>query len=689
MADEDSDQLEGTWTFVEDGQRMALPIDENGVVENFLVRLRLLNYVYDLPSQLFQFTSETRDVIRLSVPEVPLPPRIHMLDEQAEGAIGDDEAMASASAGGAHAASSSGGGRGKGGGYKEIMMDDVEEKNTHHSGRRSTRRTTGGASISGTHAGGGAPSSGVFGSIGGNTSGGTGLQRRTFSRRTAGASHALFATGPFLHERGWWDPDDLPHPRNFVYVMWRSAAHLASGGNARYDLYLSSCVVIRNTTKFNLSIFPSVPGPTNVKKSVFAAYHKKFMACPSRPPTHSMPPFVTAVRRFQQMAGGGGGGGGRRGDSGGRRHLNRQMTLGGGGGGGRGGGGDGGGGGGNKAMMTASGTPIKAPRLTVRTIPPTLKLPAMEHYIIEDPSAGDIGRKFSMVAGNPSEDEENNEAGPGGGTGGGSGGGEELSLEKLVRALKDEEQIDTSRRQGSDSLFRPGGGGGVLTTATTMMLADQGRGGGGGDEASALSSPSNRGNPAGGFRRRSFRSRYSGSAADLDSNKDRDIKGKRSLLSSSANSPATVSSAARYGEAMFAGGRKLTNQFRRRRRRGTKSGPGKHSAYGGEYIPLVEDIDYIDFQPFDSMVKAIPLYWTLADNAPLWVCLNKHTPKSKGEIRRAVRYPTRCDFLTEVCAAVIADISQPEARARTRQRSTGRIRHLGRNRAVPDRTRSG
>lgn len=637
---------------------MALPIDENGVVENFLVRLRLLNYVYDLPSQLFQFTSETRDVIRLSVPEVPLPPRIHMLDEQAEGGIGDDEAIASTTATGGEMSTSSSRYRHRGGdrrGYKEIGGGEYDEEANQQGGRRETRRTVGGGGMNSSYASAppGVPSSGVFGNFsGGNPGSGTGgIQRRAFSRRSPPGgggghhhSHALFTQGPYLHERGWWIPDDLPHPRNFVYVMWRSAAHLASGGNARYDLYLSSCVVIRNTTKFNLSIFPSVPGPTNVKKSVFAAYHKKFMACPSRPPTHSMPPFVTAVRRFQQLAGGGGGGGRRGGDSSGKRQVNRQATLGGGGG------------------MTASGTPVKTPRLTVRTIPPTLKLPAMEHYIIEDPSAGDIGRKFSMVAGNPSEDEEtnnNNEiGGTAVGTAGGGEGNEELSLEKLVRALKDDDQFDvrnTSRggapsstgQQPQQQGMRSGGG---PSSASP-------RGGGEGEDFSSssnlrqLSVAGGGGSPS-SFRRRSFRTRYN--SGDGESMKDGEMKGggKRSLLSSPGNpsSPGVVSrGAARYGEAMFAGGRKLTNQLRRRRRRGTKSGPGKHSAYGGEYIPLVEDIDYLDFQPFDSMVKAIPLFWTLADNAPLWVCLSQHTPKSKGEIRRAVRYPTRCDFLTEVC----------------------------------------
>ncbi|SCP05335.1 conserved Plasmodium protein, unknown function [Plasmodium ovale] len=70
------------WKIISNNESLDLPTYENGKVKFFLIRFRLLNYIYDIPSSILNTECENEDVIRLVMPERRLPPNINKQVEQ-------------------------------------------------------------------------------------------------------------------------------------------------------------------------------------------------------------------------------------------------------------------------------------------------------------------------------------------------------------------------------------------------------------------------------------------------------------------------------------------------------------------------------------------------------------------------------------------------------------------------------
>ncbi|SBS87792.1 conserved Plasmodium protein, unknown function [Plasmodium malariae] len=70
------------WKIISNNESLDLPTYENGKVKFFLIRFRLLNYIYDIPSSILNTESDNEDVIRIVIPERRLPPNINKQVEQ-------------------------------------------------------------------------------------------------------------------------------------------------------------------------------------------------------------------------------------------------------------------------------------------------------------------------------------------------------------------------------------------------------------------------------------------------------------------------------------------------------------------------------------------------------------------------------------------------------------------------------
>lgn len=544
--------LSGSWFVVNDQASFALPLDESNRVLPFLVRLRLFNYVYDLPSQIFCFTAETREVVRLSVPEQPLPPTIHM--HHGQGIEGGDE------------------------------VSDAPKKKR------------------------------IFGRVAkapeGSSAGGSGLGG--VRRSQGGGKRASAGLAAKMRRRGWWVPAALPRPRNFAYLLWRTSAFASVSGTPRHDLFLSSCISLRNNTELSLAILPTVPGPSDERRSVFAAFRKKFVVQPSKPPTSSMPPIARVMDAFKHQE---------------RRSKKRQTQQ-----------------------------QQQRQQQSLRTFPPALKLPAMEHYILEDTTNADIGRKFSMVAENPFSDDEAAAAGATGAaatgaaaaiatafatsTGPQPGGRVKFAMEGLM-----EQEQQLQRRMQSS-----GGEGTGLAPAeqqqTEQQLLLK-------EHQLHAQHPDGAGAEAAGTGADGSDARMqdtSDTTEDDDENRETaEGKGQRSSRNNNLQSPSED--------------RKLLSPRERAHRRNREKGREKrphqrtrrkqsHSFMKQiqvkEKIPLVQGVDYLVLDGKERQLLPVPLYWLLTENAPLWCCLAERLPKYKHNVRRFVANPKNADFLADV-----------------------------------------
>ncbi|CAD2098744.1 conserved Plasmodium protein, unknown function [Plasmodium vinckei] len=70
------------WKILGNNESLDLPTYENGKVKFFLIRFRLLNYIYDIPSNILNTENVNEDVIRLVIPERVLPANINKQVEQ-------------------------------------------------------------------------------------------------------------------------------------------------------------------------------------------------------------------------------------------------------------------------------------------------------------------------------------------------------------------------------------------------------------------------------------------------------------------------------------------------------------------------------------------------------------------------------------------------------------------------------
>ncbi|SBT79988.1 conserved Plasmodium protein, unknown function [Plasmodium malariae] len=70
------------WKIISNNESLDLPTYENGKVKFFLIRFRLLNYIYDIPSSILNTESDNEDVLRIVIPERRLPPNINKQVEQ-------------------------------------------------------------------------------------------------------------------------------------------------------------------------------------------------------------------------------------------------------------------------------------------------------------------------------------------------------------------------------------------------------------------------------------------------------------------------------------------------------------------------------------------------------------------------------------------------------------------------------
>ena len=610
--EEGADVLSGRWCVVKDQGSYCLPVDENGRVSPFLVRLRLLNYVYDLPSKLFCFNTETREVIRLSVPEQPLPPDLHLQHQAAAEAA--DEAS-----------------------------DAPKRKGPF-------------ANIPGPLRARILPSNDASG-----YDGFRGVGRR---QRAGGGGPLGDSSLRRLRRRDWFIPSALPRPRSSVYLLWRTSAFASTSGNPRHDLFLSSCVSVRNTTELSLAVIPTVPGPTDERTSVFAAFRKKFAVQPSKPPTSSMPPFVRGLEALKQQE---------------RRSKRRQNT--------------------HEHMQQQQ---------PLRTFPPVLKLPAMEHYIVEDPTSTDIGRKFSMVADCPSSDEDaaaaaapaaaaaasvpaatgtavgaaanpSAAAAPTGSSNPAQAHGrvkfavegllqnrqqqlqQQLQQQQLQQLLHSRAQRDKASKarhtrhtdssvplQTPDAAEDPPP---ALPTSADAAAAEgaaaegAAAGGGEGTEAAVESAwVDSEASPA-FIDEKEKGPGAAGAPGGPWSKSPRSPREEDSLLP-----VAVVKERRRHRQRV---GRELGNVGRDRvgsrsqgrRRRRSHERPQ-------EKVPLTLGVDYIVLDGSQQQLLPLPLFWQLTDNTPLWCCLADRIPKYKHKIRKFVLNPKNADFLAEVSANI-------------------------------------
>ncbi|ETB62652.1 hypothetical protein YYC_00360 [Plasmodium yoelii 17X] len=74
--------LKYQWKILGNNESLDLPTYENGKVKFFLIRFRLLNYIYDIPSNILNTENVNEDVIRLVIPERVLPANINKQVEQ-------------------------------------------------------------------------------------------------------------------------------------------------------------------------------------------------------------------------------------------------------------------------------------------------------------------------------------------------------------------------------------------------------------------------------------------------------------------------------------------------------------------------------------------------------------------------------------------------------------------------------
>ncbi|KAL8455475.1 hypothetical protein Emag_000604 [Eimeria magna] len=573
QCEDGADVLSGTWCVVGDQGSFALPLDENSRVLPFLVRLRLFNYVYDLPSQVFCFTTETREVVRLSVPENPLPPTIHM--QQEEGRDGGDEAS------------------------------ETGAPNKSSRFLRVARRFDGRGSSS---ANGGAAASAF---------GGGGRARREHRAVRDRRVSSIAAASKRLRKRDWWVPSALPKPRSSVYLMWRTSAFASASGTPRHDLFLSSCISLRNNTELPLAILRTVPGPTDERRSVFATFRKKFELQPTKPPTSSMPPFTRLIDAFKQ-------------------HERK-----------------------SKKRHTQQHHQQQQP---LRTFPPVLKLPAMEHYIVDDLTSTDIGRKFSMVADNPSSDDD---AGSISAAAAGaaaaaaaafvtSSGGQPEGRVKFAMEGYMEQQLLKQQRRMRSSLTEKSAylaHGEQHQAAQQLLLQPQQP-----DESADTPSADPAATTAAPAAAAATTAAGTGESAGMDTEEQQQQQ-QQAESSPSSDEPEVAPKGILRGPRLSKERRRSLpppeetefqrERHHRRSRRGSRKSRRASQNHTQDKSPLVPGVDYIVLDSKERQLLPIPLFWLLTENAPLWCCLADRLPKYKQKVRRFVTQPKNADFLAE------------------------------------------
>lgn len=214
------------WTVVQHTKSTPLPTEESARPQPFIIRLQVLDSLFDIPSSCLKLDQETLELVTLSC---------RSLQEQEEGGL---KAAAKAVQRGAEAGI-------RGLQVKRIVQyaggarpDELSEKEPKERVRRST-------SISITRK----------------------LSALAKGRKWIGRGSQ--------DVRGTWKPHVFPRKRDLIKILVRTSQRVTHGDRAIFDLFLTSTMVVRNNTSLGLQLFPTIPGPLDKEPidSFLGVYH--------------------------------------------------------------------------------------------------------------------------------------------------------------------------------------------------------------------------------------------------------------------------------------------------------------------------------------------------------------------------------------------------------------------------------
>ncbi|VWU52011.1 conserved protein, unknown function, partial [Hepatocystis sp. ex Piliocolobus tephrosceles] len=239
-----------SWRIINHNESIDLPINKNGKVDFFLIRFRLLNYVYDIPSYMLNNEKDNEDVIRLVIPERKLPAHINQQIE-----------------------------------YDLLNRDSMEmHTDSFHISAYSRRRTNSSTSnknriIYPTN---------YYNNEKKNVNHIKNIyQVNDYNNYDYDNNNNISVSTPNNNVKYTWKPYNVPLARNQLFILFRTSNRITHEEKQECEFFISSIIAVKNNTDFPMYLFKSVPG--NIKESnIFIDYFHKFNCIPSPPPTYTL-----------------------------------------------------------------------------------------------------------------------------------------------------------------------------------------------------------------------------------------------------------------------------------------------------------------------------------------------------------------------------------------------------------------
>lgn len=262
------------WRMVQHEASAVLATDDIGRTLPFVMRIQLLNFIFDIPSSVLKLDQERLEPVILSYGN-------HLVEQQKDidrvsqndASVNDNGDIQKHTATYEEKKSSSGAGSVQ---QTSHLAKTVKSHGEPKPLPRSRKPHTGAQQK-------------TSGSL--RTSTTTSTSARSSSSQPEYYTFYTAIEGKPIEVRGSWNPNNLPRIRSEVRILIRTSQRVTTGDKSCFDIFLSSALVIRNNTSLGLSIFSTVPGPFEREKkdSVYSYYHTR----PPEPPV-DVPPLELA-----------------------------------------------------------------------------------------------------------------------------------------------------------------------------------------------------------------------------------------------------------------------------------------------------------------------------------------------------------------------------------------------------------
>lgn len=205
---QDVDQPQRLWTAIPHTKNASLVVDNAGKPLPFILRLQLLDCIFDIPSSSFKLEQESLDLVTLSFVHLEEPENTGVL--KAGTKLGAKAVQRAAGA--------------------ATVFKQFEE---HKRGKTLAAETE--------------------------------KQRRhssvSITRKLSALARRLGYRATDEPPRGSWNPSTFPRRRQRLRILVRTSQRVVQAERAVFDIFLTSTMVVRNNTSLGLQLFSTVPGP--------------------------------------------------------------------------------------------------------------------------------------------------------------------------------------------------------------------------------------------------------------------------------------------------------------------------------------------------------------------------------------------------------------------------------------------